>query len=49
MSQALCLLIAGMTKHKSKRVGGKKVLQNQATWHIRAVATFGYKTPPNLL
>lgn len=38
-----------MTKHESKRVGGKQVLQNWAFWHVRAVPTFGYKTLPNLI
>lgn len=47
LSWALWLLIAGMTKHESKRVGGKQVLQNQAFWHVRPVPTFGYKTLPN--
>jgi len=49
LAQALCLLIAGVTKHESKRVGGKKVLQNQAFWHVRAVTALDYKTSPSLL
>lgn len=45
LSQALCLIIPGMAKHDSKRVGGKKVLQDQVFCHIGAVSTVTKKNP----
>lgn len=47
LSQALT--IPGMTKHDSKRRGGKKVLQDRVFRHIGAVSTFSHQKTLNFL
>lgn len=44
-----CLLIAGRTERENRRVGGKKVLENLASWYVRTMAMFSCKSFPSLL